>query len=170
MKVYMTQGTPEYLIKLVNTHPNEAIFIFQNDERGLLIHETSGPTLFSEPRTYEVVDSVGELINEAFVVCNNIPVTDEGRPVFEYRFKNRAGSIEKEPGFIAIRVLRPLNSDTYIIMTLWENEEDFKKWKQSKAFEHAHKQKKTPKEASIEKTHYPRPSYVTTFSTYIEEN
>jgi heme oxygenase (mycobilin-producing) len=169
MKVFMTQGTPDYLIKLVNKYPNEELKIYQNEDRGILIHETTGETIFKEPRIYEVVDTVGQLKNEGFIVCNNIPVTDEGRPVFEFRFKNRAGLIENEPGFIAIRVLRPLNSDTYIIMTMWEREKDFKHWQQSKAYEQAHKKRGTSEGIDHQKTYFPRPSYVTTYSGYDEE-
>ncbi len=166
----MTQGTPEYLLKLKNQHTNTEMFLFENEDRGLLIHETSNETVFQEPRTYEVVDQVGELKNNSFVVCNNIPVTDEGRPVFEYRFKNRAGLIEKEPGFVAIRVLRPVDSDTYVIMTLWNEEKDFKQWQQSKAYEHAHKKRGTSEGIDHQKSYFPRPSYVTTYTEYVEED
>ena len=72
---------------------------------------------------------------------NNIPVTEEGRPLLEYRFKNRAGLIESEPGFIAIRVLRPIKSDTYVILTVWQKESDFLKWTNSKSFHQAHNKK-----------------------------
>ncbi|MFC4322280.1 antibiotic biosynthesis monooxygenase family protein [Litchfieldia salsa] len=169
MNFYITQGTPNYLNKIVTQYPNEELIIYQNEDRCILIHETSGDTIFSEPRKYEVVDSVGEFLTEGFIVCNNIPVTDEGRPIFEYRFKNRAGLIEKEPGFIAIRVLRPLNSDTYIIMTMWESEKDFKNWQQSKAYEQAHKKRGTSEGIDHQKTYFPRPSYVTTYIGYQEE-
>ncbi|MDQ7860197.1 antibiotic biosynthesis monooxygenase [Peribacillus frigoritolerans] len=39
--------------------------------------------------------------------------------------KNRAGFIENEPGFVALRVLRPINSETYVILTIWEKQADF---------------------------------------------
>jgi heme-degrading monooxygenase HmoA len=69
---------------------------------------------------------------------NNIPVSEEGRPVFEHRFKNRAGFIENEPGFVALRVLRPINSETYVILTIWEKQADFLNWKNSGSFKMAH--------------------------------
>ena len=61
------------------------------------------------------------------IVLNNIPVTPEGRPLFEARFKNRAGKIENQPGFKALRVLRPKDSDTYIVLTLWDRKNP-KQW------------------------------------------
>ena len=89
---------------------------------------------------YDVLDAVGEFKGQpGYIVCNNISVTDEGRPVFENRFKNRAGLIENEPGFQAIRVLRPLSNDTYVILTMWETEQNFKDWTESRSFENAHK-------------------------------
>lgn len=169
MNVFMTQGTPEYLLSIKSKYPNEKMEIFQNEDTGLLVHETSGTSVFKEPRKYEIVDSVGEITGEGFVVCNNIPVTEEGRPVFEYRFKNRTGLIEKEPGFVAISVLRPINSDTYVIFTLWKNENYFQQWKQSKSFNQAHKKKETTADGiELQKTIFPRPSYVTTFMSLSE--
>lgn len=114
---------------------------------------------------YEVLDAVGEMTgNDGFIVCNNIAVTEEGRPVFEHRFQNRAGLIEKEPGFRAIRVLRPLSDDTYIIMTMWENEEAFQAWQQSQSFERAHQKRPAPPSGEPQKSIFARPSFATTFT------
>jgi heme oxygenase (mycobilin-producing) len=161
MKLYMATGTYEFLKKLEQKHSNESMVIMQNAETSLLIHETEGDTVFQEPRRYEVVDRSGSFQKNGFVVCNNIPVTDEGRPLFEYRFKNRAGLIEKVPGFVAIRVLRPLDTDTYVIMTLWENEKAFIRWKNSEQYSNAHgKNNKGENKKEI----FPRASYVTQYT------
>ena len=114
---------------------------------------------------YEVLDAVGEMTgNDGFVVCNNIAVTEEGRPIFEHRFQNRAGLIEKEPGFRAIRILRPLTDDTYIIMTMWENEESFQAWQQSQSFERAHQKRPARPSSEPQKSIFASPSFVTTFT------
>ncbi|MBC6976103.1 antibiotic biosynthesis monooxygenase [Bacillus sp. Xin] len=113
---------------------------------------------------YDVLDAVGEFKGQhGFIVCNNISVTDEGRPVFENRFKNRAGLIESEPGFQAIRVLRPLSNDTYVIMTMWETEQNFKDWTESRSFENAHKKRHAQASTEPQKSIFSRPSFVTTF-------
>ena len=88
------------------------------------------------------------------------------RPLFEYRFKNRARLIEKEPGFIAIRLLRPHRYDTYMVFTLWQNEAAFNRWKKSKSYWDAHSkgefgEKKNP-------ILYPRPSFVTRYKIFEE--
>jgi len=162
MKLYMKEGNVEGLKKKLEEYPEEPMLLFQNEDKALLIHETDGTSVFVDTRQYEILDAVGEL-GGGFVVCNNIPVTEDGRPIFEERFQNRARLIEKESGFVAIRVLRPLSDDTYVIMTLWENEDAFKNWQQSKAYEHAHKKRGTTEGVDQQKQIFPRPSFVTTY-------
>jgi heme-degrading monooxygenase HmoA len=160
---YITSGTYEYLRKIKDQNMDETIILMQNAETALLLHETQGSAIFKEPRKYEVIDSVGELRQNGYIVMNNIPVTEEGRPVFEYRFKNRAGQIEKQPGFWAIRILRPLKSDTYIILTQWENERAFKNWQGSQAFKKAHEKKQSDDTSTTVKKIFSGPSYVTQY-------
>ncbi|WP_210364654.1 antibiotic biosynthesis monooxygenase [Bacillus sp. REN3] len=143
MNLYLTSGTVDYLLRFKEKQPEETMVLMANNESALLVHETDGDSVFNEPRKYEVIDSSGSLDQEGFAVLNNIPVTDEGRPLFEDRFLNRPRLIENEPGFVAIRVLRPLSSNTYIILTVWENEGAFENWQKSKAYEKAHKNRGT---------------------------
>lgn len=113
---------------------------------------------------YEVLDQKGQLEDGAYAVFNNIPVTEEGRELFESRFQNRAGLVEKEPGFAAIRILRPLDSDTYVILTMWEDESAFTAWQSSQAYSHAHKKRGTSEGIDKRPNIFPRPSFVTTYS------
>ena len=88
----------------------------------LLLHETNGKTVFQTPRRYEVIRLLGHILKKMdYFVFNNIPVTDEGRPIFEHHFKERANAIDAELGFIAFRLLRPHKSDTYIILIEWSD-------------------------------------------------
>jgi heme oxygenase (mycobilin-producing) len=166
MKWYITTGTYGFLKQIKETHDHKSLILMQNENNCLLLHETKGESIFKEPHKYEVIDSVGELVaDRGFAVLNNIPVTEEGRPLFEYRFKNRANQIEKEPGFVAIRVLRPLSSDTYIIFTQWKNADAFNHWKASNSFEIAYTKKAAKDENGKQLPQiFPRPSYVTKYS------
>lgn len=104
----------------------QAHFTAKNNEKDMFYKENTEESVESTLQ-YDVLDAVGEFKGQpGYIVCNNISVTDEGRPVFENRFKNRAGLIENEPGFQAIRVLRPLSNDTYVILTMWETEQTLK--------------------------------------------
>ncbi|WP_315971329.1 antibiotic biosynthesis monooxygenase [Paenibacillus sp. N3.4] len=117
-----------------------------------------------EVYVYEAIDAVASFTGGGYVVLNNIPVTEEGRAEFEDRFMNRARKVEDEPGFIAIRVLRPLNSDTYVIMTVWQSEQNFTDWQQSQAYGHAHRKRDASEGITQQKPSiFPRPSFVTTF-------
>jgi heme oxygenase (mycobilin-producing) len=160
MKLYITYGTVDYLAKLVKSHKEKNLLLMANNDTGVLFHETEDTSIFKEPKTYEVIDSTGVLINGAYAVLNNIPVSYEGRPLFEKRFSDLARLIEKKPGFTAIRVLKPVKSDTYIILTLWENEQYFNAWQESKAYDMAH-----PKSSAYKGQPFPRPSYVTKYSS-----
>ncbi|WP_462408920.1 antibiotic biosynthesis monooxygenase family protein [Neobacillus sp. Marseille-QA0830] len=133
MNVYLTTGTIEYLKKIMEKHPEEKLVAMENADGALLIHETKRETVFKLPRRYEAIESRGELAKEGLVVMNHIPVTDEGRPLFEHKMKLQNWLFENEPGLLALRCLRPIASKTYIILTIWEKEASFEKWQSSNA-------------------------------------
>lgn len=166
---YITSGTIDYLQKIQKDHPGERLYLLQEEDVFLLMHETEGKTIFKEPHSYEIFESEGDIGNSKFAVINYVPVTDEGRPVFEYRFKNRAKLIDKQPGFKGIRVLRPLKSDTYLVATFWKDEFSYTLWKQSQAFAKAHETSGKSKSKKEKKKVYPRPSYVKTYSIIHDE-
>ncbi|MBF0132762.1 MAG: antibiotic biosynthesis monooxygenase [Magnetococcales bacterium] len=74
------------------------------------------------------------------VVVNRIPVKKDYWDEFETRFQNRAGLVDRSPGFIRNLVLRPVDNSSHyhVIMTWWENKEAFEAWTQSPAFKEAH--------------------------------
>lgn len=168
MNLFMTTGTYEYMKKMRDKHPNENMVVMQGENTTLILHETEGKSVFQTPRRYEVVDGTGDFKEKGFFVFNNIPVTEEGRPIFEHRFKNRAGAIENEPGYVAFRVLRPLDSDTYVVLTEWESPVYFEKWKESQAFSKAHsKPEGAPPSKPV--NIFSGSSYVTTYQAKPED-
>lgn len=150
MNIYMTSGTPDFMETLKNKHASAGMIQMYGEGTSLLIHETDGKTLFQTPRPYEVISSVGTLDPQGYFVLNNFPVTDEGRPLFEHRFQTNFMSIENEPGFIALRVLRPIDSDTYIVMTEWADTKYYSLWKNSPSFADA--QMETTAKAAVDST------------------
>lgn len=62
-------------------------------------------------------------------------VTDEGRPIFEHWLLSHIDPIEKESGFLAYRLLRPLGSNTYIILTQWSKKIFFDLWQESLSYQ-----------------------------------
>lgn len=116
---------------------------------------------------YEVLDHSGD-IGGSYAVLNNIPVTADGRSAFEERFSNRARKVEDEPGFVGIRVMRPLDDDTYVIMTLWASEEHFKAWQESQAYSHAHRKRDTSEGITAQQPSiFPRTSFVKNYAVVV---
>jgi heme-degrading monooxygenase HmoA len=74
------------------------------------------------------------------VVANRVPVDPQRAEEFESRFRESGGGgAGTFPGFIRSEVLRPIQGETYIVLTHWESREAFDKWVQSDAFRAAHR-------------------------------
>jgi len=82
-------------------------------------------------------------------VANRIYVKPEYAEAFEQRFRDRAGLVDKMPGFISNYVLRPVNEgDPYVVFTYWNTRQDFINWIRSDEFVKGHAQSGTlPKDA-----------------------
>lgn len=75
-----------------------------------------------------------------YIVTNRVPVTAGWEDHFEARFRERAGQIDKQPGFVRLQVLRPDSPDTpYAVMTTWEDKAAFEGWVGSEDFKLAHR-------------------------------
>ena len=82
-----------------------------------------------------------------FVVTNRVPVEADWREKFEERFRQRAGQVDKQPGFLRMEIMRPVDDNTpYLVMTVWQDEQSFHDWVDSDDFKQAH-QNPLPKEA-----------------------
>jgi len=82
-------------------------------------------------------------------VANRIFVEPQYAEQFEARFRDRAGLVDRMPGFVANQVLRPVNpGDPYVVLTWWMSRQDFEAWTRSDAFREGHARSGTlPKEA-----------------------
>lgn len=135
----------------------------------ILLHETLGPTRFNSPQTYEVIYSKGTLQEPGFFSFNYMPVTEEGKPIFEHQFKKDAHLIEKEPGFIALRLLKPTHLDTYIVLTEWENTRRFNTWKFSHSYKHILEESATGTNLANTPHLFSSAPYVATYKTKEED-
>lgn len=165
---YITTGTYYFMKKIADKYPDETMILMVSPGTVQLWHETNGATVFQSPRKYEVLHSSGTLAQNGFVACNHIPVRDEGRPVFEYDFTKNLKSVEQFSGFIAMRMLRPLSSDTYVVMTMWHDEKAYNNWKGSESFKTSHQS--TGLKSTENTGVFSGPSYVSTFVVGEEEN
>lgn len=134
----MTNGTLEIITKITNKHPDIKFYLMNSGTNVLAYYEDSKQNIFASGRGYEILISKGTIRNKGFVVMNNITVTEDGRTVFEDRFKQRSSSIESSPGFQAFRLLEPESGNKYIVFTQWASIEDYDNWKNSDAFKKQH--------------------------------
>ncbi len=75
-----------------------------------------------------------------FVAINYISCNADYRNRFEELFGTRAGAIDKMPGFRNMEVLKPNDAKgEYLIVSHWDNEEQFQAWTKSPAFIEGHK-------------------------------
>jgi len=90
-----------------------------------------------------------------FVTMNRIFINEGYMDAFEERFRERAHEVDKMKGFIRNIVLRPKSGDDpYVVMTFWEEEEDFSAWVHSDAFIKGHAKSGTlPQEAFSTDSH-----------------
>lgn len=137
MNLYITSGTTDYMEKLVEKNKKENLIILNGDGNSVLLHETEKKSIFAVPRKFEVIDSIGDLQQMGFYVFLNIPVSEEGRPVFEKQFLDSSSTLKNDTSLIAYRFLRPIKSETYIILTQWTGPASFDVWKNSAHYKNA---------------------------------
>ena len=74
-----------------------------------------------------------------FIVANRVSVASGWEETFEERFRQRAGQIDKQPGFVRMQILKPASDDApYIVLTTWQDKASFEAWVGSEDFKLAH--------------------------------
>ena len=70
---------------------------------------------------------------------NRIFVNPNYAAQFEDNFRNRAGLVDRMPGFVSNQLLRPANpGDPYIVLTHWATRQQFEAWVRSDEFKQGH--------------------------------
>src|SRR5688500_12759951 len=94
---------------------------------------------------------------------NVVTIGDGFGPVFEKVFGPRERSVEEQPGFLTLEVLRPLSGAwagpeaalseavdaTYLVLSRWATEEQHRAWTQSEEFRRAHGRNRLPEGAVV---------------------
>ncbi len=154
----MTNGTIDFLEKLVAKHSDIRFHLLNSSTGGLAYYENTDKRVFTSGREYEIITQAGAIMQEGYVVMNNIPVNDDDNTVLEDRFKQQKDMIADVEGFQAFRLLRPTNDNKYVVFTQWHTEKDFENWKNSAQFAKAHQ-----KQATKPPAYMPNKPFVTTY-------
>lgn len=163
MYTFITSGTFDYLRNIVLNHVDENILFLQNLNQVVLVHESNHSTIFQEARKYEIIDAHGHFTDDGFAVMHNIPITQEGRSVFEHVSKDISDSIKSQNGLIALRTLKPSKGETYIMLTQWINESSYRDYQDSAAFAKAEKILKNDKKGANPQKLFTGNAYITKY-------
>lgn len=158
MFVHITSGTYHYLQKTLNQYPDQDMHLFQNIHSQLW-HQTNEPSVFQSPHSYELIGQLGTIENKGSVDIRYFTIKDQGKPIFAYEIKNILPKIEHVPGFIAIRILKPLKHDDFLVMTMWDNQNHKTEFEEMELFD----------EVIVTKSVYASPPYSKSYYVNEEE-
>ncbi|WP_047986164.1 antibiotic biosynthesis monooxygenase family protein [Ornithinibacillus californiensis] len=144
MNAYMTNGTYDFLAKLAKKYPAINLHFMSGSSNDVAYYEGTKLKIFQSGRDFEILVQSGDIQETGYVVMNNIPVIDEGQPIFEDNFKKRQKEVDNQKGFQAFRLLKPLKGNTYVVFTQWDSAESYERWKESDGFKKAHTETKPP--------------------------
>lgn len=135
--LYIAIGTADFMQTLQGKYKKEQMILAHNDVNSILLHETDKKTKFAAPKKYNVVASEGQLEQHGYFALIYVSLMQEQHQVFEDRFKQRQHGISQEPGFVAFRLLRPLNDTDYVVLTEWTGAGSFEAWKLTNDYQEA---------------------------------
>lgn len=135
MNFYLTSGTPEYMDKIVQKYSKENMILLHGQGNSVVIHESDKKSVFATPRKFEVIDGEGAFEQRGFFAFHNVPVVDESRPLFENRIVQAIAPLKTDDSLIAYRVLRPIKSEIYMVITQWAGPASFDVWTNSASFQ-----------------------------------
>lgn len=138
MKAFMTNGTLDFLEGILLKHKSIHFHYMHNGSGTLVYYEDNGKNVFGAGRTYEVILSNGHIQPSGYVVMHNIPLTEEGKPIFIDRFRQRVNQISSFPGFQSFRLLQSVKDQMHIVFTQWTSKDHFESWKESEDFMKSH--------------------------------
>lgn len=125
----MTNGTYPFLEKLKEKQHTSPFLLLHNGVKTVAYYEDTKPTIFESSRDYHVLEKVGTLTETGFCSMSHLPVTEEGKPIFEMDFKQKVKEITLVDGVIASRILQPERGHSYILLVEWQEQKYFQKWK-----------------------------------------
>ncbi|MCC7479612.1 antibiotic biosynthesis monooxygenase [bacterium] len=74
-----------------------------------------------------------------FVACNYLACVDEYQERLESLLRSRSHSIDNAPGFMGMKVLKPIrHADHFLIVSQWYDQDHFDDWRESPAFQLVH--------------------------------
>lgn len=87
----------------------------------------------------------GDAAGVTVIKINAITVPASSGDELAQRFAARAGAVDDQPGFEGFELLKPTDDrNVWLVVTRWKDEESFKAWVSSQAFQHGHQGANAP--------------------------
>ena len=133
MNFYMTSGTSDFLQKLIEKHPKEHLILLEGQGKAIVLHETTGKSIFSLPKNYEVADAFGELQQKGYFVLYHLSIEGDRRELFKQKFlKVSEDTLKKDTSLISYRLLMPKkNSEHVLFISQWGGPASYEAWTHS---------------------------------------
>ncbi|RDX00836.1 antibiotic biosynthesis monooxygenase family protein [Listeria kieliensis] len=121
--IYITSGTEHYLRQILAEHPGEGIMLLQNYEHSILLHETSGASVFKEENTYRKLQSSGKMKGYGFVTLEYIMMQrDEEVPIFLQNYEQMVRQLHETPGLQCVQLGQSLTQNKFLVLAFWDSE------------------------------------------------
>src|SRR5690625_4211973 len=132
MRAFMTTGTTAFLKQLTNDRKENTFYFMKSGMATLVYYEANKKkSIFVSGKTYEVLQQFGTINKTGFVVMNHIPIMEEEMSVFADRTKKQLEQKKHMHGIQAVRLLKEIKSNQFIIFTQWDNEKNYKEWQKT---------------------------------------
>ncbi|MGP7817848.1 antibiotic biosynthesis monooxygenase family protein [Niallia sp. 01092] len=129
MQIFIANGTYDFLEKKYEKYfsaENMLLMQSTNQDQATLVHESDGKSFFKTPRKFDILYSFGQLENKGYVVINHFSLEDISKPIFEHKTVQKL-EISSKP-YAAVRFLRSVKGDAYLVLSLWRDPDSFKQW------------------------------------------
>lgn len=131
MHIYLATGTSDFMEILQKKYKKENMTVLYGGNQSLLMHVTEGKTKFATPQSFEVVKSVNDFVEHGFYTITYIDIFVDSLISFEGRMQAKEFHFLNEPGFIAYKLLKPINSSVFAIIQQWTGANSYEAWKMS---------------------------------------
>ncbi len=128
MKFFITSGTHDFMKQIYLKNKQKPLYLLTNQAETLLVQESETKSIFSSPRSYQVLSSAGALAQTGVVLISYVYLDEEDRPVIEEKVNAFTQQHFQKQGLTAYRFLRPRNVDSYVIYTQWQDLASAKGW------------------------------------------
>ena len=164
MNFYMTSGTGDFLQKLIEKHPNENLILLEGHGKAIVLHETTGKTIFSLPKKYEVADAFGDLQQKGYFVLYHLSIEGGRRDLFKQQFIKASDTLKKDSSLISYRLLMPKkNSEHIVFISSWGGPASYEVWANSELYKTNFESLFGMEASSVQKI-FDGESYIATYS------